>query len=106
MPNQEPLYARFGADLKQARLIANMSVTELARAADCSDKNIRNLENGIQRPHPKTVKALADALNVTPEHLTRSIVRPGLDEMLSEPELRRLAELLAPLIRDSLQRDS
>lgn len=74
--------------------------------ADCSDKNIRNLESGRQRPHPGTVKSLAKALDVTPEHLTRSIVRPGLDEMFSEGELQRLAQLLAPLIRDELNQDS
>jgi len=104
MPEATPLYAEFATDLRQARLERTLTIPELARLAGCSEKNIRNLEGGRQRPHPPTVALLATALNVTSEHLTRSLVRPKLDQVFSEPELRRLAKLLAPMIAEELDR--
>ena len=104
MADQEPVYAKFGEDLRDARKRANLTVGELALIAGCSDRNVRNLESGKQRPNPTTVRSLADALGVTVENLTRSLTRPGLDDMFSEAELKRLAQLLAPLIAAELDR--
>lgn len=99
----EPRYAAFAADLKALRLQAGLTLVECAMRSGMSEKNLRLLEKGNQRPHPPTVAQLAKAVGVTEERMNRTLVAVAPDEMFSEPELKRLAELIAPLLAQELR---
>ena len=58
--------APFGAYLRQAREAAGLTQEDLAARAGLSAKGISDLERGARRrPHPHTVRALADALGLS-----------------------------------------
>jgi transcriptional regulator with XRE-family HTH domain len=54
----------FGAVLKTARMGANLSQHQLARAANLSNNFSGRLERGQQEPTLSTLLALADALGI------------------------------------------
>jgi predicted ATPase/DNA-binding XRE family transcriptional regulator len=58
--------APFGAQLRQVREAAGLTQEELAARAGLSAKGISDLERGARRrPYPHTVRALADALELS-----------------------------------------
>ena len=58
--------APFGAQLRQVREAAGLTQEDLAARAGLSAKGISDLERGARRrPHPHTVRALADALELS-----------------------------------------
>lgn len=57
----------FGERLKQARV--SLSLTELARKADVSERSLYGWENGERLPRPRQLQALATALGVNPDWL-------------------------------------
>jgi transcriptional regulator with XRE-family HTH domain len=59
-----------GAKLRTERERKILSHRELARAAGLSPTTVIKLENNeIERPHPKTVRKLAGALDVDPRYI-------------------------------------
>jgi transcriptional regulator with XRE-family HTH domain len=58
-------------DLASARRTRGWSQADLARASRISLRQIKNLEQGaVRRPHPHTLAALAEALEVVPADLS------------------------------------
>ena len=55
--------------LREVRERKFLSQQELADLTGLSKPNISRLENGHQKPYPKTVRRLAEALGVAPEEL-------------------------------------
>lgn len=102
-----PPYQQFAEDLRAFRLAAGLSVAECALKGRMSERSLRNLEAGTQRPNLSTIGNLAAALDVPEERLNRSLLAAPADELFSEPELERLADLiaerLAPRLRDLLR---
>src|SRR5215210_4182201 len=84
----------FGGQLRRHREAAGLSQEELAERAALTAKAISALERGErQRPYPQTVRALADALNLSDADRSALIasvpnrVRPQRsDEAISAPE--------------------
>ena len=59
--------ASFGEHLRRYREAAGLSQEELAERAGVTPNSISALERGQrQRPYPHTVRALADALGLSP----------------------------------------
>src|SRR5215208_2283577 len=84
----------FGGQLRRHREAAGLSQEELAERAALTAKGISALERGErQRPYPQTVRALADALNLSDADRSALIasvpdrVRPQRsDEAISAPQ--------------------
>ena len=69
----------FGDLLRRSRQQAGMTQLDLAERSGLSVRGISDIERGLkQRPHPETVRMLADALNLSAEMLTtfRSTATP------------------------------
>ena len=96
MPADSAPYEDFGNDLNSLRLAAGLTVQELARASHCTEKNIRNLQHGVQRPQRGTLANLAKALGVSYERISRTLAAAPLGTSLSDDEIAKLAERLAP----------
>lgn len=62
----------FGARLRDVRLVRALSQVELAEKAGISSDVITKAECGHRRPQPRTIRKLADALEVDVEYLTSS----------------------------------
>ncbi len=76
--------AMFGSQLRQFRVRSGLSQEALAEVADVSKATIAALEQGLRsRPHPRTVAALADALNLG------SVDRLGLLGLAGAAQARR-----------------
>ena len=56
--------------IKRLREQRALSLTDLAQATGLSRVTINRIENGKQRPMPRTTRKLADALGVKVEELT------------------------------------
>lgn len=66
--------ARFVGDrLKEAREARGLTCKELAERLGISRSSISNYENALQTPSPQALRALADALAVTPGFFTRPL---------------------------------
>jgi transcriptional regulator with XRE-family HTH domain len=57
-------------NLKILRQSQALSLTDLARLSRVGRVTINRIENGKQIPHPRTVRALAKALQVEVQELT------------------------------------
>jgi transcriptional regulator with XRE-family HTH domain len=58
--------------LRQVRDMRLLSQRELAERAGLSPTTILKLESGrVDKPHPRTIRKLADALEVDPDELIR-----------------------------------
>jgi len=57
----------FGELLGQHRAEAGLTQEVLAERAELSVRGLRYLEQGVRRPHPATVRRLADALALRPD---------------------------------------
>ena len=65
--------------LARARTLRGYSIDGLAAAAKVTHQTIVNLEHGrTKRPHPATMKAIADALQVDPLDVDEFRVTLGL----------------------------
>ena len=60
-------------DLRQSQLL---SQRELAARANVAPKTVVDIENGKIRPHPATLRKLAEALGVPPSALAEYLQRP------------------------------
>ncbi len=60
-------YRSFGDLLRHYREVAGLSQEALAERAGLSPRGLLYLERGIHRPHPGTLRLLADALSLTPQ---------------------------------------
>jgi transcriptional regulator with XRE-family HTH domain len=58
-----------GENLRRLRAERTLSQTELALKAGVTKLTISRIENGIKFPHPKTLRRLAEALEVEPSDL-------------------------------------
>jgi transcriptional regulator with XRE-family HTH domain len=58
-----------GKRLRELRLERMVSQSELAKMADTTQATISIFERGERTAQPRTVRKLADALNVTPREL-------------------------------------
>ncbi len=59
-----------GNNLKTLRQRRALSLTDLAEMSNVGRVTINRIENGKQKPHPRTLRALATALGVDVEELT------------------------------------
>jgi transcriptional regulator with XRE-family HTH domain len=74
----------FGSQLRQFRVRSGLSQEALAELADVSRATIASLEQGLRsHPHPHTVAALADALNLG------SVDRLALEQLAGASPARR-----------------
>ncbi len=56
-----------GSELRRLRQERALSLRELGEIAGLTQDNIWKIETGVtRRPHPKTIRKLADALGVAP----------------------------------------
>src|SRR5215208_5099133 len=62
---------RAGKRLRAIREAAGLNQIQLAAASGLTHEAISNLETGKRSPHATTVRALAQALGVAPEHFIR-----------------------------------
>jgi len=67
--------ARISGDgLRKVRDMRLLSQRELAERAGLSPTTILKLESGrVDEPHPRTIRKLADALEVDPDELVRGV---------------------------------
>ncbi|MGW5430417.1 helix-turn-helix domain-containing protein [Streptomyces sp. NPDC004059] len=69
-----------GDAIREERMQAGLTQTELARQAGISPRYVSHLENGSRKDmRPKTYKRLREALDVTDERLRRTPPRPTED---------------------------
>lgn len=88
---QEP--AAFGTLLRHHRVIAGLSQEALAERAGLSTRAISDLERGVKnRPHPATMRALADALSLesTDRAALAAASRPGSETSRADSDLPAL----------------
>ena len=92
-----------GAALRRLRGARAYSLRELADVAGVTQDNIWKIENGVtRRPHPKTVRKLADALGVVPDDLLlpgwASLIRQQRERVrLSQEALATKTNLASPI---------
>lgn len=65
----EKIIKAFGKNLKTIRLKNDMSIRELAYAADMDPTNVHRIEKGQSNPTLTTIMALAQTLKVDPRDL-------------------------------------
>ncbi|GAA2199787.1 MULTISPECIES: helix-turn-helix domain-containing protein [Streptomyces] len=69
-----------GDAIREERMQAGLTQTELARRAGISPRYVSHLETGSRKDmRPKTYKRLREALNATDERLRRKAPRPTED---------------------------
>jgi transcriptional regulator with XRE-family HTH domain len=93
--------ASFSERLRRLRETAGLTQEELASRAGLTAKAISALERGERRrPYPHTVRALADALELSEEErasLTEAVSRRDGGGEAPTPELREVATSLSTL---------
>jgi transcriptional regulator with XRE-family HTH domain len=62
-------------NLKSLRQRRALSLTDLAQLSKVGRMTINRIENGKQKPRPRTIRALAEALQVDVEDLTSEQAR-------------------------------
>lgn len=60
-----------GAKLKRWRLARTLTVRELAEKSGVNHSAISEIERDKRKPHPSTIRKLAEALGVEPKELLR-----------------------------------
>jgi transcriptional regulator with XRE-family HTH domain len=71
------LVASEGMRLLELRRRKLLSQRELAARAGVARATINNIEQGKLRPHPRTLRKLAEALGVPPEELAEYLDPPA-----------------------------
>ncbi len=87
--------------LRKLRLDENMTQQELAAATGLTQSTLSRLENGL-RPHPKTLRRLAEVLGVEPEELDPELAlddRPRSVAQMPDKVARPLLSLVNALAR-------
>jgi len=74
---KKQIMTAFGENLKKVRLQKNLSLRDLAAAADMEHKHIDGIEKATINPTLTTIFALAFALEVDPTALTSIGVSPS-----------------------------
>ena len=82
----------FGELLGQHRAEAGLTQEVLAERAELSVRGLRYLEQGVRRPHPATVRRLADALALRPDEVR------ALTDAACHPPRHGNTRLTQPLI--------
>lgn len=92
-----------GINVKEARIRANLTQSELADAAKTSLTTINRLEKGRQLPHSETLSEIAKALNVTVSELYLDPHTPRQADHSNKSKAQVLGELalLLPTLDDS-----
>ncbi len=67
---QAPEKVGMNGNLKNLRKRRALSLTDLSRMTKLSRMTISRIENGKQKPQPRTIRVLAEALQVEVEELT------------------------------------
>ena len=68
----------WGAYLRAQRKLANLSLRQLADSAKISNPYLSQLERGMHEPSIRVIRALAQALNVSPEELLERLIELSL----------------------------
>ena len=64
-------------ELRQRKLL---SQRELAQQAGVSETTIVKLELGVTRPHPRTLRKIADALGISAEEMAAFVADSGKEK--------------------------
>lgn len=72
-----------GHFIRAQRKLANLSLRELAEAANVSNAYLSQIERGLHEPSVRVLKAVARALNLSADTL---LVQAGLLETVAEEE--------------------
>ncbi|WDF76136.1 helix-turn-helix domain-containing protein [Mucilaginibacter sp. KACC 22773] len=87
-----------GKAIKELRLEKNLNQTELAKQCDLTQTSLSQIESGIKRPNPSTLKKLCDFFEV-PEAVVYLIAT----DISDVPEHKReLFEKLFPNLKKAL----
>jgi transcriptional regulator with XRE-family HTH domain len=62
-----------GAKLQRLREERVLSQRELARTAGLTHQTVWRFENGFENAHPKTIRKIAEALEVEPKELLKKV---------------------------------
>jgi transcriptional regulator with XRE-family HTH domain len=65
----DPQIKRMDGTIRRLRQLRALSQRELAQRAGLDTATINRIERGKQRPMPRTIRKLADALGVTTEEI-------------------------------------
>ena len=82
----DPQTAKIGARLRELRLERNMSLADLANAADVAKGHLSSIENGLAAITVQTISRLAKGLALPPLYL---LVSPADDDRDQVAELIR-----------------
>jgi transcriptional regulator with XRE-family HTH domain len=103
----DPSTLKVGDRLRELRLERNMSLAELADAADLSKGHLSSVEHGLAAITIQTISRLAKGLDVSPLYL---LTFPGDDDRdqiaelvrkLPAPELAKLKRELTKMVKDA-----
>ncbi len=97
-PRASPETQRTGKTLRSYRLRAGLTQEELAEAAGISARSVSDIERGIQNPSPRTIRGLADAMDLSAEQ------RNSFLEALASPRDPGHHEANHVVVRGALKR--
>lgn len=92
-----------GSRIKQARLTAGMTQSQLARSINTSERNIARWENGPNQPRVSSVAAIAKATGQTIDYF---LSPNGSDDDDEESEAVTLDDYLRLRIRQLLREET
>jgi predicted ATPase/DNA-binding XRE family transcriptional regulator len=100
---QQQTSSSFAGLLRELRVARGYSQEALAERASLSPRTISDLERGVKtRPHPATMRFLADALELAPDERARLVAasRPGKAATFppAPPPVHRVPQAPSPLI--------
>jgi transcriptional regulator with XRE-family HTH domain len=106
----------FGALLRQARLGAGLTQSQLVRRSGIPKPTLSRYENGHVMPSLQTLARLADALDLPEgalipgraspkEELFMALVEKGV-EIHSREDARRIADIVAQAIEEPVRREA
>lgn len=103
----DPTTLKVGERLRELRLERNLSLTELADAADISKGHLSSVEHGLAAITVQTISRLANGLGIPALYL---LAFPGDDDRdqiaelvrkLPAPELAKLKRELTKMVKDA-----
>ena len=84
----------FGRRLRALRRGAGLTQAHLAERAGLAPNTVGTYERGEKAPRPRTLEALAEALDCTADHLAFGTPERGFPSPAPDSSLGRLVELL------------